>query len=743
MTKFCRSMFTAVFVFCVTYGFSLAAERVMYVYPEGSDSNPGTLEAPFATLERARDAVRDMKGNDVQPSGDIIVYLRGGIYRQKRTVIFDTRDSGGDNYSVVYSAYPGENPVVSGGFPVTGWRKLETNPPGLPPAAAGRVWIADIPSVDGKRFYFSTLFAGNKRLPRARSAGFVPSIKYPIGSQEDKTVLHFPENALKNRENLSDIEVLIRPTWPWVINYLGLESVDEPNRIARTVSPGTYQLGRLQFGLDSPDEPSAWVENVMEALDDPGEWVMNSVTGKLYLIPESGRPADDIIAPVLTELIRIEGDIRYEELSDIPVRNIEFRGITFTQGDRFRWEKDRIGWGLQHDWEMFDRPTALVRLRGAEGCAVVGCSFVNSGGTAIRLDLHCMRNRIVSNNIERVGGAGILLAGYGPGTKDVNKKNEILNNHIHQVGEVLPHSAAIFVWQSGENRIANNLIHHTPYTGIIVSGRIGWDRKGKAECSRTIRWREIDAVLGTNGEKGTPDWHVRKRFLHGRGNIVELNDIHHVMEVMHDGDCIYISGTGAGNIVRHNYLHDNVSPYMCEGIRCDDDQHETTIEGNILFRNRGSGIAIKGVNHIINNMIVDYLSVLRGYLSLELGPLNGSVIARNIIYSRRPGQRLCFQELISIYEGKPEPKLRDCAADYNLYFNAVDPDWGRKHLDEERQHGIEENSISADPLFADIDGGDLSLDENSPAWHLGFQRIPIERIGLYSDIWRQALPGTH
>jgi hypothetical protein len=127
----------------------------------------------------------------------------------------------------------------------------------------------------------------------------------------------------------------------------------------------------------------------IEALDEPGEWVVDSAAGKIYLMPRGDTPGDAITAPVLTELIRIEGEIDYDGPTDVPVRNIVLRGITFTQADRFAWEKDRIGWGLQHDWEMFDRPTALVRLRGAESCAIEGCRFHNSGGTAIRLDLHC------------------------------------------------------------------------------------------------------------------------------------------------------------------------------------------------------------------------------------------------------------------------------------------------------------------------------------------------------------------
>jgi len=86
-------------------------------------------------------------------------------------------------------------------------------------------------------------------------------------------------------------------------------------------------------------------------------------------------------------------------------------------------------------------------------------------GTALRLDLWCRENRVEGNHIDRMGGTGILLCGYGPGTRDVNKQNTVANNHIHHCGQIYWHAAGIFVWQSGRNRIANNLVHHLPYTG--------------------------------------------------------------------------------------------------------------------------------------------------------------------------------------------------------------------------------------------------------------------------------------
>ena len=210
---------------------------------------------------------------------------------------------------------------------------------------------------------------------------------------------------------------------------------------------------------------SCWVENALDELDEPGEWVLNSKQGKVYLWPRNKSP---VLAPQLTELIRVEGKIDKQGPKDTPASNLSFRGLTFMHGERYQVAADDAG--LQHDWDMYDKANALLRLRSTENCTIEDCRFANSGSGAIRVDLHGQNNKITGNVIEQMGGAGILLCGYGPGTKDVNKNNLVYNNHIHHIGGIYTHSPGILVWQSGDNRVANNLIHNTPYTAIILSG---------------------------------------------------------------------------------------------------------------------------------------------------------------------------------------------------------------------------------------------------------------------------------
>ena len=465
------TLFRFVLLICTVVTSGLASAQStsdaadFYVSTKGSDSWSGRLaepneqksDGPFATLERARDAVRKLKKSK---RSDIIVLIREGTYQLQDTVVFGLEDSGEEGATITYAAYPGEAPAFSSGKEIPGWKKVAGRLPRLPEPAQGKLLVAST----SDRFF--TLYDAEGMLPRAQSERFVPL------SGSNSRELHFPKGCLRNWPNVQDIDILVRPTRAWVMNVLPLASVDEDTGIARTTIPATY--GMSKYGC--------WVENVLEELDRPGEWVLDTKEGKVYLWP---RGDSSVMAPQLIELIRVEGEVDIEGPTDTPVRNLCFRGLTFKHGERYTLTHDDAG--LQHDWDMLDKKNALVRLRGAENCVVEQCHFLHGGSGAIRVDLHGMENSISGNHIEHMGGGGILLCGYGPGTKDVNKKNLVYNNHIHHVGTIYWHSPGIYVCQSGENRVANNLIHHTNYTALIVSGIVIRFSRSRTSVNRLAR----------------------------------------------------------------------------------------------------------------------------------------------------------------------------------------------------------------------------------------------------------------
>ena len=82
-----------------------------YVSPSGSDSAAGSIGAPFATLEKARNTIQLL--NSGQRAGGVTVFLRGGIHRRTSTFALASQDSGTPAGPVVYAAYPGETPILT------------------------------------------------------------------------------------------------------------------------------------------------------------------------------------------------------------------------------------------------------------------------------------------------------------------------------------------------------------------------------------------------------------------------------------------------------------------------------------------------------------------------------------------------------------------------------------------------------------------------------------------------------
>ena len=89
--------------------FAHAARDTIFVFvaKNGRDVNNGTAGKPFATLETARDAIRQMKTNGSlnQP---VVVYLRGGVYFISKSFELNQEDAISGVNPLIYEAYPGE-----------------------------------------------------------------------------------------------------------------------------------------------------------------------------------------------------------------------------------------------------------------------------------------------------------------------------------------------------------------------------------------------------------------------------------------------------------------------------------------------------------------------------------------------------------------------------------------------------------------------------------------------------------
>ncbi|MDF7801308.1 right-handed parallel beta-helix repeat-containing protein [Pontiellaceae bacterium B1224] len=672
----------------------------------------------LATLPAARDAVRAMRA--AGETGDIDVILKDGVYALEETVIFGLEDSAPVGAVTRYRAAEGARPLISGGRVIDGWQKTALQ--------NGKVWAAKVPWAKGDAF-FHCLYDGENLLPRAKSNPFRVEAKGAnprlyAGEVKHRIDFGYSGISMKQWKNIEDLELYGQPTRKWLVNFLGLQSVNPSSQTARLSVPATYCM----FGDD-------WViENCIDHLDEPGEWVLNSQEGILYYWPESGTPGEQVIAPALNELIRIEGvnDASLAGTKDQPVEGIVFEGLSFAYADRQQWLPEDAG--LQHDWNLWDKANGLVRFRGARNCAIRNCTFRDSGSDGVRMDLFCQEITVENSTFENLGGVGVLLAGYGPGRKDVNRNNTIHNNEIVRVGQLFLHSPGIFVWQSGHNRISNNHIHDLAYTGMVISGvrRRFFDRtfqemgvknpyikkwmfpEGTREHIPTIRWDEISL-------SSTTEWSAFEPYMHARGNIIEFNEVHDCLKLLHDGNCIYLSANGDGNIVRYNVTYNHPQGAM---IRTDDDSHGATVSHNLLFGTISpSGIAIKGLNTSQHNIYVN-CTMTTGGAGNTIDP--NSEMSRNLFYFTAENKPARFHTKIDRVGS---------GLDYNLYWH----EGGETEnvLVAQQKKGkskVDAHSLAADPLFVDLVHGDFSFKSGSPAPGLGIEPMPKETVAKLGTI---------
>lgn len=146
--------------------------QTFYVSPAGRDAwsgrlaapNPERTDGPFASIPRARDAIRRLKERQPAP-GPITVQIRGGQYLIEAPIRFGPEDSGTDQGAISYVAYPGEVPELIGG------RRLAVGT--LP--APGQPLTFHLPAAEGGPWRFRALVVDGRREVRARYPNLDPA----------------------------------------------------------------------------------------------------------------------------------------------------------------------------------------------------------------------------------------------------------------------------------------------------------------------------------------------------------------------------------------------------------------------------------------------------------------------------------------------------------------------------------------------------------------------------------------
>ena len=673
----------------------------LYVSPAGNDRwsgrlsepAPGGGDGPLATIGRARDVVREWKRSGAL-TGAVTVWLRGGRYPLRAPLVFAPEDTA----PVTYAAYPGEEPILDGGTRITGWRTETVN---------GRAaWVANLPEVARGTWHFRSLFVNGARRPRAR----LPK----VGMEPERRTFHVMEDVPGTGKdaalfdgswsfvaalgdvrgewrNLTDVDVVALHYW--VEERMPIASFDPATRRVTSSRRSIFAL--------KDDTAGRWaryyVENVFEALTEPGEWYLDRPSGTLYYLPLPGETPQtaEVFAPRLDQLLVLAGrpaERRYLEF-------VRFVGIVFEHAD---WHQPSGGHdpdtGSAPGIDYAASPQAAAHLGGAvsmEGalfCALEDCVIRHVGLYGVDLKDGCRGNRIVGNQVTDCGGGGVKVSGadaHGPDEK-LTGLNRVTDNHIHSCGRVFHSAVGIILRHSFGNVIAHNHIHELYYSGISC----GWV------------WGYGDNV--------------------SRGNIIEGNHIHDLGHGwLSDMGGIYTLGIQPGTVIRGNLIHDVTrANYGGWAIYPDEGSSHIVIEDNVCYDTNSQPFHQHyGEENIVRNNIFAFGREAQVALS-RVDKRIGFTFERNIV----------------ITEGQPvftggyahDPSRRGMTSDLNLYWDAgagpLQPAKDRVFA-EWQKAGQDRHSVVADPKCADLAARDFRLPPDSPAFALGFRAIDLSGVG--------------
>lgn len=686
-----------------------------FVAPNGSDANAGTKAKPFATLERARDAVCARKTSQSAFREKITVWLRGGDYFRTNSFELTAADSGTPESPIVWRAYKNERVRLLGGRTLTGFAPVSdaTVLARLDEKARGQVvqldlralGITDFGEMKSRGFgrpavaAHCELFFDHRPMTLARwpNAGeFAKIAGYPAASdhvdEHGGNVGQLPGGFLyagdrpQRWQDLSDLWVHGYWSYDWANSYEKVASLDVGQRLVKTGAPhGLYGFRKDQ---------RFYFLNVLEELDQPGEWFLDRKTGVLYFwrpMTENFRhffsskpiiPKETIISLLDQPLLKLTA-----------VSHVTFRGLILeaTRGN-------------------------AVEIRGGVSNRIAGCLLRNVGNSGVVIE-GGTGHAVVSCDVLDTGDGGVSLTGGDRQTLTPGG-HFVENCHFQRLGRWSKCYVPAVAMTGVGLRASHNLIHDHPHCAILY-------------------------------------W--------GNDHLMEFNEIHHIALETGDVGAIYTGRdyTFRGNKIRHNFIHHTGGVGMGSmGVYMDDCVSGTEVFGNVFYKVHWAMFIGGGRDHRVeNNLFVDCDPAVRA----DGRGLDKSPVWRNMVddtMRKRLAEvpltlyRQRYPEMKSLdrYYGPPEgpaitgEAFKGVPPDDNVVVRNVcvgkwvDVGW---HATSGMLR-LENNLTNASPSLVSSPNDqshatDFELTKNSPAWALGFQHIPVEQIGLRQDELRRGL----
>ncbi len=664
---------------------AVAAE--FYVAPDGDDAGAGSREAPFQTLERARDAVRAHREAHGLGDGGIAVILREGRYYRDATFRLDAADSGEPGRPVVYKAAKGQAVYLDGG------RVLE---PGIfetvtDAAVLGRL----LESVRGKVLQADLGAAGIKEYgdfgPRGWGRPNIPAPAELFIDGIPQTVARWPNNdhiplgqVLAGGQDESDqpgvfeyntdraerwteaedlyISGLFGVTWAH--DTVGIAGIDLQAGTLTTKHPHSY--GFRQPGFPGRFTTQYYAVNLLEEIEEPGEYYIDRRAGILYFLPAYPLEHSRIqVSQLGAPFVRIEN-----------ASHIHFRGLTFENG----------------------RDMGIVVSGGASN-RIIGCTVRALGRRAIAIN-GGKNHGVIGSDIYHVGQGGVALQG-GDRASLTPAVHFVCNCDIHRYNRWIQHYNPAVAVSGVGNRVEHTHMHHAQHQAITFGGN---------------------------------------------DHEFAFNEIHHVLKNISDMGSIYVgrNPTFAGNAIRHNFFHHLFLQHQggpgVQAIFLDDDTiYVAKIFGNVFYRTGSTGV-IKfhggGGASVANNVAIQSPRLVQD----GPGDVEGIKRAVSKMHTDQPHGHGFPGKVAEMNIGQ-DPYRSRYPYLYDTYaqgYNRGTPRWNNLEVQEELRDFVDPDHLN----FALRDDSPVldwvAMDVHDPVYgadgeDIPFEPIPFEKIGLEQD----------
>jgi glycosyl hydrolase family 141 len=470
-------------------------------------------------------------------------------------------DSGTDESPTVIEAAPGEQPVLSGGVAIHDWKRPGRSMPGLPEAAAGKVWVADAPRWGGQTLRFRQLWVNGSKAVRARDADTDDEMSRILSVDTRRQEIWIPASkrlsqliAASKPSPAGQMEMIIHQMWA-----IAILRIKDFQRVGDSVRLRFYEPeAHLEFEHPWPapvidrdhkknGNSAFYLVNALELLDRPGEWYADVLSGKVYYWP---RPGEDlataqVVAPALETLLKMEG------LADRPVENVQCNGLSFAYSTWMRPSESghvplQAGMFLLDAYKLripgtpdkrslenqawIGRPPSAVSIAFSHHVLFAHCRFLHLASSGLDLVRGASDDRIDACLFSDIGGTGIQAGIYSdPGfethlpydpadRREYCREDSITNNRVTDCANEDWGCLGISAGYVQDIRIEHNEVNEVSYSGIAL----GWG------------WTKTVNVM--------------------RNNAIFANHVHHYARHMYDVGGIYTLSAQPGTQISENYV---------------------------------------------------------------------------------------------------------------------------------------------------------------------------------------------